>query len=70
MNKKTTMSGSHVLNGNLNGKHYDTMVCKLMAIFFFSSILSTEYDVTAVSADDLNLSKHEITSLTGKYGVK
>jgi hypothetical protein len=40
-----------------------------MALFGFI-IFSTEYDVTAVSADDLHLSEHEIISLTRKYGVK
>jgi hypothetical protein len=46
------------------------VVCKLMALFGFSIIFSIKYDVTALSADNLHLSEHEIISLTGKYWVK
>jgi hypothetical protein len=38
----------------------------LASVEFFS----TDYDITAVSADDLHLTELEIISLTGKYGVK
>jgi hypothetical protein len=40
----------------------------------WSFLASVEFfqqnDITAVSADDLHLSEHEIINLTGKYGIK